>query len=56
MNNKNPMTMREKTMAKLSASMDDKNPCSFDPMEAKLAGMFEEDAINMDDIDEEESD
>lgn len=48
------MTSREKTLAKLSASMDEKKPCSFEPLEAKLAGIFKEDAIGVDDLDEED--
>lgn len=43
------MTLREKTMAKLDIASDGQE-IGFDPREAKLAGMFTEDAIDLEAI------
>lgn len=48
------LTLRQRTLLKLEASMDRGIDVPFEPREAKLAGVFVEDAISMDDIDEED--
>ncbi len=48
------MTLRDVTLAKLSRSMDEGIAVPFELREAKLAGMFIENAIGPDDLDEEE--
>jgi hypothetical protein len=54
MNIDHKMTLRDVTLAKLSRSIDEGVAVPFELREAKLAGMFVEDAIGMDDLDEEE--
>jgi hypothetical protein len=48
------LTLRQRTLLKLEESMVQGQAVAFDPREAKLAGMFVEDAISLDDIDEED--
>lgn len=43
------MTLREKTIAKLNMAQEGQEVL-FDPKEARLAGIFVEDAIDLDDI------
>jgi hypothetical protein len=47
------LTLRQRTLLKLEESMVQGHFAPFEPREAKLAGMFVEDAISLDDIDEE---
>lgn len=48
------LTLRQRTLLKLENAMDRGIDTPFEPREAKLAGMFVEDAISLDDIDEED--
>lgn len=48
------LTLRQRTLLKLEESMVQGQSVAFDPREARLAGMFVEDAISLDDIDEED--
>lgn len=48
------LTLRQRTLLKLEDSMERGINVPFEPREARLAGVFVEDAISLDDIDEED--
>lgn len=50
MNSSNGTTLRDKTLNKMHQAEYSNEPVSFDPLEAKLAGAFVENALSMEDI------